>query len=224
MRLSAWDCLRTSSLIASAYVIEKFVYNHSAAITSIALSFNNNLVLRGVPRDKLFFTPNFVDTDWLSPLPKSNGFAREQELEDKFVVFYAGNIGLSQGLEILVDVAQAFEADTDIVILIIGDGAARPKLEQAIADSGLQNIRLLPFQPYDRVPETYATADICVSPMQSGFSYDTVPSKIYTAMAAGRPVCSCLRIWDRDCGSSSWFRRWDCGGTRVGNADDRGYS
>jgi colanic acid biosynthesis glycosyl transferase WcaI len=180
--------LKNKLIIASAYVIEKFVYDHSAAITSIALSFNNNLVSRGVPRGKLFFTPNFVDTDWLSPLPKSNGFAREQELEDKFVVFYAGNIGLSQGLEILVDVAQAFEADTDIVVLIIGDGAARPKLEQAIAHSRLQNIRLLPFQPYDRVPETYATADICVSPMQSGFSYDTVPSKIYTAMAAGRPV------------------------------------
>ena len=118
------------------------------------------------PIEKLFFTPNFVDTDWLSPSPKSNGFAREHQLEDKFVVFYAGNIGLSQGMEILVDVARAFEADTDIVILIIGDGVARPKLEQAIANSGLQNIRLLPFQPYNRVPETYATANICVSPMQ----------------------------------------------------------
>jgi len=180
--------LKNKLVIALAYVIERFVYNRSEAITSIARSFSRSLASRGVPANKLFFTPNFVDTDWLSPLPKSNGFAREQGLEDKFVVFYAGNIGLSQGLEILVDVARAFEAQTDTVILIIGNGAARPKLEQSIACSGLQNIRLLPFQPYDRVPETYATADICVSPMQLGFSYETVPSKIYTAMAAGRPV------------------------------------
>ena len=54
--------------------------------------------------------------------------------------------------------------------------------------SAAKNIRLLPFQPYSRVPETYATAHVCLSPMQRGFSYNTVPSKIYTAMAAGRPV------------------------------------
>ncbi len=180
--------LKNKFMIKLAYAIEAFVYRNSAAITSIARSFNTNLASRGVPPDKLFYTPNFVDVEWLTPLPKANEFAREQGLENKFVLFYAGNIGLSQGLEILIEVAQAFEADKDVVLLIVGDGAARPRFEQAVRDSGLDNIRLLPFQPYARVPETYATADVCLSPMQLGFSYDTVPSKIYTAMAAGRSV------------------------------------
>ena len=180
--------LKNKLWIRLAYVIEEFVYRHSVAITSIARSFNRDLVARSVPEEKLFFTPNFVDVGQMVPLAKANDFAREHGLEDKFVVFYAGNIGLSQGLELLVEVAKAFEKDEDVVILIIGDGAARPKLEQAIRSSGLQNIRLLPFQPFARIPQTYATADVSVSPMQFGFSYDTVPSKIYTAMASSRPV------------------------------------
>jgi len=180
--------LKNKLWIRLAYVIEEFVYRHSVAITSIARSFNRDLAARGVPEEKLFFTPNFVDVGQMVPLAKANDFAREHGLEDKFVVFYAGNIGLSQGLELLVEVAKAFEKDEDVVILIIGDGAARPKLEQAIRSSGLQNIRLLPFQPFARIPQTYATADVSVSPMQFGFSYDTVPSKIYTAMASSRPV------------------------------------
>ncbi|MBX3053006.1 MAG: glycosyltransferase family 4 protein [Caldilineaceae bacterium] len=180
--------LKNRVLIQLAYAIEGFVYRNSAAITSIARSFNANLASRGVPPQKLFFTPNFVDVEWLTPLPKTNDFAREHGLETKFVVFYAGNIGLSQGLEILVEIAHGFEKEEDVQFLIIGDGAARLRLERAIQDSGLHNVRLLPFQPYGRVPETYATADVCISPMQFGFSYDTVPSKIYTAMAAGRPV------------------------------------
>ena len=180
--------LKNSFLIRLAYAIEGFVYQNSVAITSIARSFNKNLATRGVPENKLFFTPNFVDIEWLKPLPKSNLFAQTHGLEDKFVIFYAGNIGLSQGLEILTKVADAFRTDTDIVFLVIGDGAGRSRLEQAISASGLQNIRLLPFQPYSSVPQTYATADVSISPMQIGFSYDTVPSKIYTAMAAGRPI------------------------------------
>ncbi|HHW87796.1 MAG TPA: glycosyltransferase family 4 protein [Chloroflexi bacterium] len=180
--------LKNKLLIRLAYAVENFVYRNSVAITSIARSFNANLEARGVPKKKLYFTPNFVDVEWLKPLPKDNAFAREHGLDNKFVIFYAGNIGLSQGLEILTKVAVDFEADRDVVFLVIGDGAARLHLEQAVKDSGLQNICLLPFQPYRRVPETYATADVSISPMKLGFSYDTVPSKIYTAMAAGRPV------------------------------------
>lgn len=180
--------IRNKFLIRLVYIVERFVYRNSRAITSIARSFIDSLASRGVPRSNMHFTPNFVDVEWLIPGTKDNSFAQENQLQDKFLVFYAGNIGLSQGLDILVDVAKAFTADKAVLFLIIGDGAARPTLEKAIGSSGLHNIKMLPFQPYSRVPETYATADVCISPMQFGYSYDTVPSKIYTAMAAGRPV------------------------------------
>jgi len=175
-------------LIRLVYAIEGFVYRNSYAITSIARSFIDSLAERGVPRDKMFFTPNFVDVEWLMPHPKVNGFSIPHQLHDKFVVLYAGNIGLSQGLEIIVDVAREFAADKQVIFLVVGDGASRRTLEETVEHSGLQNILMLPYQPYEQVPEVYATSDICISPMKYGYSYDTVPSKIYTAMAAGRPV------------------------------------
>lgn len=180
--------IRNSLLLRFIYGVEGYVYQHSAAITSIARTFIKSLIQRGVPTEKLYFTPNFVNVQWLIPGVKANGFAVEHSLDDKFVVFYAGNIGLTQGLDILVDVARDLQQDPQIVILIVGDGAERPKLQQAIESAHLKNVLLLPFQPYERIPQTYATADVCISPMRFGFSYDTVPSKIYTAMAAGRPV------------------------------------
>ena len=110
------------------------------------------------------------------------------QLDDKFVVLYAGNVGLTQGLEILIDVARNFETYIDIQFVVVGDGAARTQLESAIVNSSVQNLLMLPFQSVQIVNAMYASASVCIVPLRRGFSYDTVPSKIYTAMAAGRPV------------------------------------
>ncbi|MBM3300465.1 MAG: glycosyltransferase family 4 protein, partial [Deltaproteobacteria bacterium] len=180
--------LQDGLLAGILYRVEGFVYREAAAISVIAQTFMEALINKGVPNEKLHFIPNFVDTDWIRPLPKENHFSRSIELHDKFVTLYAGNIGLTQSLEMLVDVARILRDEDSIHILIVGDGAARKDLERAIAESGLPNITLLPFQPPDRVPELYATSDVCLVPLKYGCAKDTIPSKAYTAMAAGRPV------------------------------------
>ena len=175
-------------LVRLVYALEVFVYKQAKAISTIARSFQNTLTERGVPRHKLHFTPNFVDVNYIKPGPKDNSFSARHELKNEFVILYAGNIGLTQGLEIVIKVAATFIDDPSVQFVIVGDGAARPQLEQLAAEAELPNVRLLPFQPAHLVCEMYATADICIAPLRRGFSYDTVPSKIYTAMAAGRPV------------------------------------
>jgi colanic acid biosynthesis glycosyl transferase WcaI len=180
--------LRHRFLIRISYALEGFVYRRADAISTIAPSFRDRLVERGQPFSKIHLTPNFVDVDFIQPGKKDNSFSRRHHLEDAFVVLYAGNLGLTQGLEILVDVARAFNDDPKFLVLVVGEGVARAGLEKAAGESGLTNIRLLPYQPLEAVPELYATADVCVSPMRSLLSYSTVPSKIYTAIAAGRAV------------------------------------
>ena len=178
-------------LVRFVYALEAYVYRQASAISTIARSFQDTLAKRGVPRMKLYFTPNFVEVDFIRPSKKDNEFSREHDLNGAFVVLYAGNVGLTQGLEILIDVAAKLAADGQVQFLVVGDGAGRAGLERAVARSGLGNFRMLPFQPVQRVNEMYATADVCVVPLRRGFSYDTVPSKIYTAMAAGRAVVAC---------------------------------
>lgn len=180
--------IRNRLLVGIAYAIERIVYRSADALSTIAHTFSEELKKRGVPPSKLYFTPNFVDVEQIKPQSKANPFSAEHGLTDAFVVLYAGNIGLTQGLEILVKVAQAFRDDPKFRIVIVGDGAGRVKLEKAVAKSGLKNIQMIPFQPANRVADIYASADVSVVPLLSGFSYSTVPSKTHTSMAAGRAV------------------------------------
>ncbi len=182
---------RNPLLVRFVYALEAFVYRQAAAISTIARSFQHTLVKRGVPRAKLYFTPNFVNIDFIRPMHRENEFSHEHNLNGAFVVLYAGNVGLTQGLEILIDVAADLSPDEQVKFLVVGDGAGRAGLERAVVRSGLANFRMLPFQPSHRVNEMYAAADVCVAPLRRGFSYDTVPLKIYTAMAAGRAVVAC---------------------------------
>jgi colanic acid biosynthesis glycosyl transferase WcaI len=185
---------RNPLLIKFVYWLEDFVYKKSVAISTIARSFQNTLVDRGVPRKKLYFTPNFVDIGFIMPSDSKNEFSSANGLDDMFVVLYAGNVGLTQGLEILLEVASEFTINKTVQFVVVGDGAARSGLETALTQSNLTNIRMLPFQPIRLVNSMYATADVCIVPLLRGFSYDTVPSKIYTAMAAGRPVLASAEI------------------------------
>ena len=183
--------LRNPLLVRFVYALETFVYRQTTAISTIARSFQDTLEKRGVPRDKLYFTPNFVDVDFIHPIKKENDFSLKHGLSTAFVVLYAGNVGLTQGLEILIGVATELAADENIQFLVVGDGAGRVGLEREVARSGLTNFKMLPFQPVRTVNEMYAAADVCIAPLRRGFSYDTVPSKIYTSMAAARAVVAC---------------------------------
>jgi len=180
--------IKNKSLVRLAYWVESFVYRHSSIVACIAQTFVDALLKRGVPAEKLRLAPLFVDVERISPRPKKNTFSCKHELQDKFVALYAGNIGLSQGVEMLAEVAGYLQKEEGIRIVIIGDGARRPKLEQAVTVANLSNIYLLPFQPYECVPDIYATADVALSPMQPGHSHESVPSKIFTVMASGRPT------------------------------------
>jgi putative colanic acid biosynthesis glycosyltransferase WcaI len=180
--------IKNRVLVGFLYALEKFVYRRADAISTIARSFNEKLIARGVAASRIYFTPNFVDVKGLPPGGKTNPFSVEHNLAGSFVVIYAGNIGLTQGLEILVSAARAFVDDTEVRFVVVGDGVARGRLEDAVKEAKLKNFLLLPYQPAERVRDLYASADLHVVPLRAGFAYTTVPSKVYTAMAAGRPV------------------------------------
>ena len=180
--------IRNPLLIRLAYAIERFVYQRADAISLIARTFAQRLKDSGAVESKLYFTPNFVDVERFKPGQKTNALSLEWGVAESFVVLYAGNIGLTQGIDILVDVGRAFQGHGEIQILIVGDGAARMRLQKTLMDSGLTNVRWLPYQPAERVEDLYAAADVCVVLLRAGFAHSTIPSKLYTAMSAGRAI------------------------------------
>jgi colanic acid biosynthesis glycosyl transferase WcaI len=99
---------------------------------------------------------------------------------------YAGNVGLSQSLDVLIDAAGALAYDGDLAFVINGQGAARTDLENKAR--GLTNVHFVDLQPSSRLPEVLAAADIHVVPLKRGLARSSVPSKTYSILAAGRPI------------------------------------
>ena len=174
--------------VAGYKKLERFVYAHSRAITVISEGFRRNLVAKGVPEDKIDVIPNFVDADFIAPKPRLNAFSAEQGWDDKFVVLFAGNVGLSQGLETVLEAAALLQDLPEILFAIVGNGASKPSLQAQAARMALGNVQFLPYQPHERVPEIYSSMDIGLVPLRRGFTNDSVPSKLFTIMGVARPL------------------------------------
>jgi len=191
--------LRGRRLIAFFEAMEKFIYRHSRRIFAISDEFKANLIAKGVAADNIEVIPNFTDTDFIKPMAKANAFSLANGLADKFTVLYAGNVGLSQGLEVILDAAEQLKDHSEITFTIVGEGSSRDELIAEADRRGLQNVKLLPFQPESDVPLVYASADVALIPLRHGITENSVPCKTYSIMAAAKPYIAGV-----DEGSTVW--------------------
>jgi len=176
-------------IIAVARWLERVSYHRAAAITVLSDDLRDNVAAKVKParRSRVHVIPNFVDTEFIQPAHRLTPLRRELGIGDEPVVLYAGNVGFSQSLEMVVDAAADFPA---VTFLINGDGAARKALEARAAH--LPNVRFSDYQPKERVPEVLASGDVHLVPLKTGLGRVSVPSKTYSILAAGRPVLAAI--------------------------------
>jgi colanic acid biosynthesis glycosyl transferase WcaI len=182
--------LRNRAAIRFAQGLEKWVYGISDHIIVIGDGFLKNLLDKGVPRDKMTVIPNWVDTDFLKPYSKDNPVSRKYGLHDKFVVMYSGTISISsnRALEHVLEAAATLREDKDVVFVIVGEGLKKAELQKRAGEIGTDNVRFLPFQPYEDLPRLLASSDVLLVPLDKEKSQMSVPSKLYNFLAAGRPI------------------------------------
>ncbi len=179
-------------VIKTASWLERWTYRRADAVTVLSDDLRDNLVAKiegrvADPLDRVRVIPNFVDTAAIRPADAEAGsYRREYGLVGKHVVMYAGNVGFSQSLDLLLAAARALADRPEVVFVVNGGGSARPDLERAAAD--LPNVRFVDFQAKERLAEVLAAADIHVVPLRRGLARSSVPSKTYSILAAGRPV------------------------------------
>jgi len=188
--------------------LERFVYSKAGAITVIAPRMRQRLLEKQIPANKVKVIPNFVDTEALRPLSKVNPFSCQHQIDDKFVVSYAGNMGPAQGLEIFIEAANLLRNEPNIHFMMMGSGILMEALKQRVVELGLPNLTFLPHQPYSLMPQIYAASDICLVPQTAHTGSDAVPSKVYRIMAAARPVLACT---DFDSDLAHLITSADCG-------------
>lgn len=185
--------MRRDSITARIlYAVENFVYRSFDALTPISDVFAETIRQKGTAAAKIHVIPNFADTDAIQPQAKENPFAQDHGLTNDFVILYAGNIGMTQSFDTLLDVAHRMSGEKGIRFVIVGDGVRRKYVEEMVSASGLSNVMLLPYQPSSVVPYLYASADIGLVPLMAGTAKTTLPSKLYTIMASGRAVLAAV--------------------------------
>lgn len=174
-------------MIAGARTLERSIYAASDAVTVLSDDLRANVVAKIGPEhaDKVRVIPNFVDTARIVPADPQNAYRVEHGLVGRDVVLYAGNVGHSQSLDLVIHAARAFTDDPSVVFVINGQGSARSALEEAA--TGLDNVVFVDYQPAERLGEVLAAGDIHVVPLRRGLASASVPSKIYSILAAGRP-------------------------------------
>ncbi|HEY0305645.1 MAG TPA: glycosyltransferase family 4 protein [Longimicrobiales bacterium] len=180
--------LRNLTAIRALEAIERFMYDRAARITVISNEQRSVLMRKGVAGSKVTVIPNFVDTAFIRPLPKDNEVSRRLGLHDKFVIAHAGNLGYAYDFASMLDTAAALTSMPDVQFVIIGEGVLRERLADQIAQRGLTNVSMLPFQPEADLPNLRAALDVQLSLYAKGSVQSSLPSKIYEIMASGRPA------------------------------------
>lgn len=171
-------------------VIEDFTYRNADIIIVISEDFKRNIMAKGVPEDKIVVIYNWVDQNAVVDVPRSENilFDRYGLDRNKFYVTYNGNIGLTQNMDMLLEVAKSLEANEDIHFVLVGNGAYLEQVKQIIKDRNVQNVTLLPFQPYEDISHVFSLGDVSLVISKPGVGANSVPSKTWSIMSASRPV------------------------------------
>ena len=173
--------------------LNRFLLRRARRIIALGDTMASRLIEgKGADPKRITVIANWADTAAIVPSEKNNPFAAAHDLVDRFVVLHAGNIGMSQNLDVIVDAAERLRGRPEILVLFIGDGNRRTALEAMVAARGLGNVRFLPFQPRDQLRWTYASSDLCLVSLKPGLAGYIVPSKLYPILAAGRPYVAAV--------------------------------
>ncbi len=175
-------------VIAAASWLERFLYRRADAVTVLSEDLRDNVAGKLAHRrpERVEVIPNFVDTERIAPAERENAYRREFGLEGRTVVMYAGNVGLSQSLDLVVTAARRLQEREELVFVVNGGGSGLDGLRREAA--GLKNLRFVPMQPRERLSEVLAAADVHLVPLRTGLARSSVPSKLYSVLAAARPV------------------------------------
>jgi colanic acid biosynthesis glycosyl transferase WcaI len=199
-----------SDLVNAALTqVNRFLVRKATRIVALGDTMKRRLVEgKGADPAKITIIHNWADCRAVAPGPRDNAFARQHGLVDRFVVLHAGNIGLSQDLEIVLHAAEQLRERPDVVFVFVGDGAKKKNLQAIAERRDLRNVKFLPYQPRETMDQSYATADVSLVSLKRGLAGVIVPSKIYNVLASGRP---CVAAVEQDCEVADIIRQHGCG-------------
>ena len=172
-------------------VIENLTYRHADKIIVISEDFKRNIMAKGVPEDKIAVVYNWADQNAVVNVDRSeNKLIRKYNIDPKkFYVEYIGNMGLTQNMDMLLDVMKDLkDSHIDIGLIIVGEGTYKKQVEEIVKRDFLTNVIMLPFQPYEDISHVFSLGDVGLIISKPGVGENSFPSKTWSIMSASRPV------------------------------------
>lgn len=183
---------RRSLTVGVLGLLERFVYSRARHILVVTEEARRNLASKGVPTDKISIVPNWVDTEQFTRDLRRDSEAIRQRYgwNGRFVLLFAGNLGLVQGLATVLEAAARIPSDSRALFVLIGDGTDRRRLESLVVQMDLQaRVQFIDRQPASAIAAFLAAADaLLVHLKRSSLSQFVIPTKTLAYFAAGRPV------------------------------------
>jgi glycosyltransferase involved in cell wall biosynthesis len=180
--------MRPGRLVDTLYRLADWVYARAPRILVVSDAAAEHLRQRGVDPSKIAVAPHWVDT---APFerPSSRDVRAEFGWTGRFVVMFAGNLGMVQGLETVIEAAALLRDRPDVLFVLVGDGSDRARLESMAASRQLPNVQFAGRHAADTMPDFFRAADALVVHLRpSEIADHAVPTKILSYMAAARPV------------------------------------
>ncbi len=181
--------LKNRLLIAVATFFEKRFYRDATTITAISRRMCEYLVQRGISAKKLVFIPTGVDLSSAAQAQPDHTWWRSQGLGDCFRVVYMGSHGPANGLDFLLNAAGCLGPEDRIKMVLVGDGADKPRLQEEARRRHLTEIVFLPPVPRTMVPGILGAADaaLLIDLVVPG-AETSLPNKFFDYLAAGLPT------------------------------------
>jgi glycosyltransferase involved in cell wall biosynthesis len=181
--------LRNRLLIAMARWLEHFLYARAAHIVVNSPAYRDYLISKGIAGEKVSLVANGVDPEMFDPAADGRDLRAELGLQERFVVTYAGALGLANDLDTMLRAASRLRDESAVQFLLVGDGKERSSLEARALDLGLNNVTFVGGQPKNRMPAFLAASQACVAVLKNIPMFRTTyPNKVFDYMAAGRPT------------------------------------
>ena len=198
------------------YKVEGAAYRNARLVTTLTPSMRKKIVDKGVPAEKVELLEPRMDDSLVDLRPEEGSIFRQRYgLGEKFLVTHSGNMGMKQGLDVVLDAAALHRGDDSMQFLFVGDGADCERIQRRAAEMRLENVRFLPLLNQEDFRGLLAASGICLVTQQNHVSEIAFPSKIVTYLAAGRPIIASV---NRDCEVARVVR--ESGAGRVVDAEE----
>ncbi len=181
--------LSNRRIVRLAEKIERILYRNADAIIAVTRGFCDFIEQRGGAKRKIHYIPNGTVLDLFVPRPPDPALKKELGLEGKFIVTFAGTLGIAQGLWSVVHAAKLLRHYQDIALLFIGDGPVKKSLIELVARLRLDNVHFHSQVPINAITPYLNTSDVLLVSLKNDSVFETfIPSKLFDFMACSRPI------------------------------------